>query len=115
MQTAPFLFGEELLVEPVAPGVTRKVMGFNNQIMMVKVNFEAGSEGYVHSHFHSQVAYVESGEFDVTVGTETKTLVAGDCFFMEPNISHGAICKKAGTLIDVFSPMREDFFEGNNK
>jgi len=34
---------------------------------------------------------------------------------MEPNISHGAICKKVGTLIDVFSPMREDFLEGNNK
>lgn len=115
MQTAPFLFGEELLVEPVAPGVTRKIMGFNNQIMMVKVYFEKGSEGYVHSHFHSQVAYVEKGEFDVTVGDETRTLVAGDCFFMEPNISHGAVCKEAGVLIDVFSPMREDFLEGNNK
>ena len=115
MQTAPFLFGKELLTESVAPGVTRKIMGFNNQIMMVKVYFDQGSEGYVHSHFHSQVAYVESGEFDVTVGDQTKTLVAGDCFFMEPNISHGAICKKAGVLIDVFSPMREDFLAGNNK
>ena len=115
MQTAPFLFGGELITEPVAPGVTRKIMGFNNQIMMAKVYFDEGSEGYIHSHFHSQVAYVESGEFDVTVGEEMNTLVAGDCFFMEPNISHGAICKKAGVLIDVFSPMREDFFEGNNK
>jgi quercetin dioxygenase-like cupin family protein len=34
---------------------------------------------------------------------------------MEPNISHGAICKKEGVLIDVFSPMREDFLEDNNK
>jgi quercetin dioxygenase-like cupin family protein len=115
MQTAPFVFGGELITEPVAPGVTRKIMGFNNQIMMVKVYFDEGSEGYVHSHFHSQVAYVESGEFDVTVGEEMKTLVAGDCFFMEPNISHGAICKKAGVLIDVFSPMREDFLAENNK
>ena len=115
MQTAPFLFGGELITEPVAPGVTRKIMGFNNQIMMVKVYFDEGSEGYVHSHFHSQVAYVESGEFDVTVGEEMNTLVAGDCFFMEPNISHGAICKKAGVLIDVFSPMREDFLAENNK
>jgi quercetin dioxygenase-like cupin family protein len=82
--------------------------------MMVKVFFEEGSEGYVHSHFHSQVAYVERGEFDVTVGDETKTLTAGDCFFMEPNISHGAVCKKAGVLIDVFSPMREDFLGENN-
>ena len=115
MQTAPFVFGGELITEPVAPGVTRKIMGFNNQIMMVKVYFDEGSEGYVHSHFHSQVAYVESGEFDVTVGEEMNTLVAGDCFFMEPNISHGAICKKAGVLIDVFSPMREDFLAENNK
>lgn len=109
MQTDAFLFGKELPTEPVAEGVTRQIMGYNNQIMMVKVHFEEGSEGYVHDHFHSQVAYVESGEFDVTVGDETRTLVAGDCFFMEPNISHGAVCKKAGILIDVFSPMREDF------
>ncbi len=109
MQTSAFLFGEELPLEDVAPGVTRKIMGFNNQIMMVKVFFEEGSEGYVHSHFHSQVAYVESGEFDVMVGGETKTLKTGDCFFMEPNIEHGAVCKQKGVLIDVFSPMREDF------
>jgi quercetin dioxygenase-like cupin family protein len=102
MQTAPFLFGDEISVEPVAPGVTRKILGFNNQIMMVKVFFEEGSEGYVHRHFH------------VTVGDETKTLSAGDCFFMEPNISHGAVCKKAGVLIDVFSPMREDFLGEDN-
>lgn len=111
MQTDAFLKGKDLPTEPVAPGVVRKIMGFNNQIMMVKVHFEEGSEGYVHSHFHSQVAYVESGEFDVTVGGETQTLVAGDCFFMEPNIEHGAICRKAGVLIDVFSPVREDFLE----
>ena len=114
MQTAPFLFGKKVPFEPVAPGVKRQVLGFNNQIMMVKVYFEEGSEGYVHSHFHSQVAYVAEGEFDVKVGNETKALVAGDCFFMEPNIEHGAVCKKAGILIDVFSPMREDFLEDAN-
>ena len=113
MQTEAFLFGVDTPTEVVAKGVTRQVLGFNNQIMMVKVWFEEGAEGYVHDHFHSQVAYVESGEFEVTVGEETKTLVGGDCFFMEPNISHGAVCKKAGILIDVFSPAREDFLEGD--
>ena len=114
MQTEAFLFGADMPTEPVAPGVTRQVLGFNNQIMMVKVWFEEGAEGYVHDHFHSQVAYVASGEFEVMVGGVTKTLVGGDCFFMEPNISHGAVCKKAGVLIDVFSPAREDFLEGDN-
>jgi len=109
MQTNAFLSGKDTPTDVVGEGVTRQIMGFNNQIMMVKVWFEEGSQGYVHSHFHSQVTYVESGEFEVTVGNETKTLVAGDCFFMEPNISHGAVCRRAGVLIDVFSPLREDF------
>ena len=111
METAAFLHGAEMQRETVSEGVTRQILGFNNQIMMVKVWFEEGSEGYVHSHFHSQVTYVDSGEFEVTVGEETRTLVEGDCFFMAPNVSHGAVCKKAGVLIDVFSPLREDFLE----
>ena len=109
MQTDAFLLGVDTPTEVVGEGITRQVLGFNNQIMMVKVWFEEGSEGYLHSHFHSQVTYVASGVFDVTVGEETRTLVEGDCFFMEPNIPHGAVCKQAGVLIDVFSPLREDF------
>jgi len=104
--------GAETRTEVVDEGITRQILGFNNQIMMVKVWFEEGAQGYVHSHFHSQVTYVESGEFEVTVGEETRTLRAGDCFFMVPNVDHGAVCTEAGTLIDVFSPLREDFLEG---
>ena len=109
MKTGAFLSGADTPTEVVDEGVTRQILGFNGQIMMVKVWFEEGSQGYIHSHYHSQVTYIESGEFDVTVGEETRTLVEGDCFFMEPNISHGAVCRKAGVLIDVFSPHREDF------
>ena len=115
MQTDAFLSGKDLPTEAVADGVTRQIMGFNDQIMMVKVYFETGGEGYVHNHFHSQVTYIESGEFEVKVGDEKRTLVAGDCFFMEPNIEHGAVCKKAGVLIDVFSPVREDFLEDHQE
>lgn len=107
--TDAFLLGAETPTEVVDDGITRQIMGYNNQIMMVKVWFEEGAQGYLHEHFHSQVTYVESGEFDVTVGAETRTLRGGDCFFMLPNVAHGAICRKAGVLIDVFSPVREDF------
>ena len=109
MQTDAFLSGSDTPTETVDQGITRQILGFNDEIMMVKVWFEEGSEGYLHSHYHSQVTYVESGEFRVTVGDETRTLRAGDCFFMEPNIPHGAVCTSAGVLIDVFSPHREDF------
>jgi len=39
-----------------------------------------------------------------------KVLKAGDVFYVAPNLIHGAVCLEAGVLIDVFSPMREDFF-----
>ena len=78
---------------------------------MARVEFEAGAEGYVHAHPHSQVAYVESGEFDVFIDGVTKRLGAGDCFYIYPNVDHGAVCIKAGVLLDVFSPVREDFLD----
>lgn len=111
-QSAIFLSGQELPIEQLGDGISRQILGYNDQIMMVKVIFSAGSEGYLHHHFHSQVTYVESGEFEVTVAGETKTMVAGDSYFMPPNVEHGAVCKRAGVLIDVFSPVREDFLEG---
>lgn len=108
-----FLHGQSVPVEELGGGISRQIMGYDGHIMLAKVIFESGSEGYLHHHIHSQVTYVESGEFAVTVGGETKTMVAGDCYYMAPNVEHGAVCLSAGVLIDVFSPAREDFLEGN--
>lgn len=97
--------------EEVAPGVVRQIMGYNEQIMLVRVCFEKGSEGYVHKHFHSQVTYIESGKFDVMIDGKNRVLGAGDCFYIPPNEDHGAVCLESGVLIDVFSPIRADFME----
>ena len=77
--------------------------------MMVLVKFEEGGIGAPHSHPHSQTTYVESGEFEVQMGAEMKILRSGDCFLASPNTVHGVVCKQAGMLVDVFSPVREDF------
>ena len=37
-------------------------------------------------------------------------LKAGDVFHVPSNVIHGAVCLEKGVLVDVFSPMREDFF-----
>ena len=95
--------------EQIAPGISRKITGYNDKIMMVLVKFEEGGVGAPHSHPHSQSTYVESGEFEVQMGERFQTLKKGDCFFAPPDTIHGVICKKAGMLVDVFSPVREDF------
>ncbi len=108
-QSKEFLNSAEIEAVEVNPGMTRKMMGYNNQIMMAEVHFEKGAIGYKHQHFHSQTSYVVSGSFEVTIGEKTRIMNAGDGFFVEPNIIHGAVCLEEGILVDVFSPVREDF------
>lgn len=104
-----FLFGSDIPWEEVGPGLKRQIMGFDEKIMLVKVDFEADAVGQLHKHHHSQVTYVESGEFEMTIGEEVKVLRGGDSFYIPPHVMHGCVCKSPGVLIDVFSPHREDF------
>lgn len=106
-----FLLGDEIEWEVVGEGLKRKIMGYDDKIMLVNVHFEVGAIGVLHEHYHSQVTYVVSGEFELTIGDETKMIKAGDAFYIPPHVWHGAVCKKSGVLIDVFSPIREDFMK----
>ena len=104
-----FLHTKDIEWETVGEGVKRKIMGYDDKIMLVHVAFDKGGIGPMHQHPHSQVTYVTSGAFEVTIDGETNTLRKGDSFFIPTNVLHGAVCTEAGELIDVFSPIREDF------
>ena len=102
---------KEMEWEEVAPGMRRKFMGYDDEIMMVKVQFDKGGIGQRHAHFHSQTTYVVSGSFEVAIGDKKEILNEGDGFYIPPNVEHGAVCLEDGILIDVFSPIREDFMK----
>lgn len=104
-----FIENADLPWEQVDPGVSRKIMAFDDRLMLVKVKFETGGIGILHQHHHSQISHVESGVFEVEINDEKKVIKSGDAFYIPPNVLHGAVCLEAGVLIDVFSPMREDF------
>ena len=106
---ALFVDDSNLPWESVANGVKRKIMTYDDNLMMVKVAFETGGIGAAHSHFHTQMSYVASGAFTITIGNEVRVVRAGDAYYIPPNIRHGAVCEEAGVLVDVFTPMREDF------
>lgn len=107
--TNVYCFDEEQEWEDVQPGLQRKITAYDGKIMLVKAKFDVGAEGYLHKHYHSQVTYVESGEFKMTIGDDIRMIKAGDSYYIPPHVMHGCVCVKAGILIDVFSPAREDF------
>ena len=109
-----FILSSEVAVEEVGEGIKRQILGYGSDIMSCRLWFESGSVGDIHSHFHSQTTYIESGRFLAHIDGEEREIGAGDCVYIKPNTQHGITCIEAGTLLDSFSPVREDFLgEGN--
>lgn len=104
-----WVFHEDTLPQQAAPGVTRRVLAYTDGLMCVENRFEKGAAGSVHSHPHTQITYVVSGAFAFTIGGRTQTVRAGDSLLKEEGVPHGCVCLEEGILLDIFSPMREDF------
>jgi len=108
-QSNLFQVGDESLWEPAGEGISRQVLGFGDNLMLVKVKFDKGARGVLHSHQHVQASYVESGIFEMTIGGEVKRLGKGDGYYVPPHAVHGCVCMEDGMLVDAFSPARQDF------
>ena len=88
----------------VAPGQRRKIRAYNGEVMLVEVSFDEGTVGADHTHPHSQISYILSGEC---------TMKPGDSIAVDGGKVHGLTCIHAGVVLDIFSPMREDFVKAN--
>lgn len=107
-----FIITKEMEWEKLGGGVSRKFLGYDNQIMMVQVKFETGALGAPHQHFHTQATYCVSGKFEFEIDGIKQIVSAGDGVYIQPNLVHSAVCLEEGMLIDTFSPVREDFLSG---
>jgi quercetin dioxygenase-like cupin family protein len=109
--TDVFIFGEKVAWETAGPGVRRRIMGYDEQLMLVAVEFQKGAIGPLHKHPHRQVTYIGSGSFEVQIDGKKKVQRAGDCYFIPPNVEHGVVALEPSSLVDVFTPAREDMLE----
>lgn len=99
----------EFPIVPTDEGVTRQVLADHKDMMMVAFRFQPEAEGKQHNHPHVQSTYVKSGKFLFTVDGVDTEVSAGDSFVIPTMAMHGCVCIEAGTLIDCFTPRRDDF------
>lgn len=86
-----FIFHKDTTLEDLGNGVTRRILAHDGKMMAVEVNFAAGAVGPMHNHPHEQLTYVLSGEFEFTIGEETRVVSAGDTLYKQPGIMHGCL------------------------
>ena len=92
-------------------GPSRRILTWNDQLMAVEVAFETGAVGSEHTHPHTQCSYVLSGRFSYSVEGEAVELGVGDSIVVPSGLPHGTVCLEKGVLLDVFTPLREDFLK----
>jgi quercetin dioxygenase-like cupin family protein len=91
-------------------GAQRRVLSYGGHIMLVEFSFDAGVSSWLHSHPHEQVGYVVSGEIDFNMeGHEPVRLKAGGSYYVPPDIKHNIVTYAPTVLVDVFTPLRQDF------
>ena len=106
---AAVVFSADVPLSDLGGGVSRRVLAYNEQQMMVEVHFEAGGVGTTHRHPHVQSTYVLCGRFRFTIDGEAVEVAQGDTITFPSNAEHGTLCLEKGVLLDVFTPMRKDF------
>ena len=101
----------EIDKEPVpnVEGIQKQILAYCDSCMCVQNDFETGAVGPLHAHPHTQITYVAEGTFSFTIGEETRTVTKGDVLLKQDGVLHGCTCIEKGSLIDFFTPMREDF------
>jgi quercetin dioxygenase-like cupin family protein len=92
-------------------GMKRQVLAHNDQLMLVRHYFEKGWVGARHSHPHHQLVYVVSGTIRVDVDGRVFDVQAGDSFVVDGGVEHQASALAESEVLDVFTPVREDYRE----
>ncbi len=109
---AMIVINENVIPQIPDEGSSRKILGCGGSLMMVEVSVKKGNIGKAHSHDkHEQVCYIVKGSFEVTVGDETKILKQGDSFYCPFNAIHGVVALEDSIILDIFTPIREDFLK----
>ena len=97
--------------EDAEAGVRRRILQAQGRLMLMEVRFAAGAAGYEHSHVHEQISYCVAGRFEYSLDGRIHVLAEGDSIYVPSNARHGAKALEAGSLIDVFTPVREDLLK----
>ena len=93
----------------VIPGVYLRTF-WGNEVLLSVADLDANTVMPIHSHPHEQAVTVLAGEFELTIDGATRLVKPGDMFIIPGGVEHGVKTGDApAKVLDVFSPVREDF------
>jgi len=100
-------------IELLEEGIERQLI-VGDGLMLCRLRFAPNTITAAHDHPHEQITMVESGRVRFTIGREERIANAGDVLHFPSGCWHGAtMLDEEVVLIDIFTPVREDFLPRN--
>jgi len=102
------VFGEINVLEAF-PGVTRRTLASGDNLTLMRIEIERGHTVPEHVHPHEQAGTVIVGRVSVRIGDTTTVCDEGDAYLIPGGVPHEVTAIEPTTLVECFSPVREDF------
>jgi len=90
-------------------GISFKTLVYGEKTLLSEFRLEKGSVVPMHQHPYEQTGYIISGRMNFTIGEEKFVAKPGDSWSIPENVEHGVEVLKDAIVIEVFSPVREDY------
>ena len=81
---------------------------------IARIVLEAGAVVPSHQHENEQVANVLEGRLRFVVGDEEQIVAAGESVAVPANAPHAVEALADSVVLDVFSPVRDDWVRGDD-
>jgi quercetin dioxygenase-like cupin family protein len=105
----PFATLASLPAKELFNGTIRGHYAHVERMTVGEVSLQPNTTIPLHQHPHEQVTYVIEGRFQFTIGGETTVLGPGMVALIPGGVMHGGTTLTACRVIDLFSPVREDY------
>ena len=90
-------------------GVRMKTLTHGERTLFSEFRFVKGAIVPVHSHVQEQTGYVVSGSLKFTIDGQITIAAPGDSWNIASGMPHGAEALEDSVVVEVFSPVREDY------
>ena len=93
------------------PGIFRKTLAYNQDVMLCFFRLEKDSDIPPHNHENVQIGYVISGKIQFISEQKDHEFIAasGDSYVFEEEEMHGAKVLEDSEVIEVFYPYRPEY------
>jgi quercetin dioxygenase-like cupin family protein len=99
--------------QEVTAGLMRQFVTAS-RVTIAKFDMKAGCVVPSHAHENEQVSYVISGALKFHVDGKDVVVSAGELLQIPPHVPHGVEVLEDAHVIDVFSPIRQDWIDGTD-